>query len=132
MFELKYDPLVPPDPEEWLKLDESEKIFIIQKYHEDAGIEIEGMDMHAILHQIVENQLAQELPDVEEAMERLQFQGLDRHEAIHAISTVLLNFFWELIQEGKDLNGLDPNEAYFRELRKLTKKSWYREMRKQK
>ncbi|MGY4511289.1 hypothetical protein [Bradyrhizobium sp. USDA 3650] len=46
--------------------------------------------MHAVIHAVVESQIAdRELP-VRAAAQRLMSEGLDRHEAIHAIRSVLV------------------------------------------
>ena len=126
----EYDPLKAPDPQQWLKMDETERLTLVEKYHEKMNVELEDPRMHAIMHVIVENQLAENIPDVVEAMERLQFQKLNRHNAIHAIATVLADFFWELIRRGKSYSDMPAEEAYLKELRKLTKRSWYRKIRK--
>ncbi len=52
------------------------------------GIDLPDLNIHATVHQIVENQLAENFPDVVEALDRLMHQGLNRHEAIHAIASV--------------------------------------------
>src|SRR4051812_21112742 len=46
--EYQYDPLVAPVPEEWIELDESERIWLIRDYHRRAGIALPDSDMHAM------------------------------------------------------------------------------------
>ncbi|MCK1378669.1 hypothetical protein IVB33_11685 [Bradyrhizobium sp. 24] len=83
--------------------------------------------MHAVIHTIMENQLADaELP-VRGTAQRLMSEGLDRHEAIHAIGSVLVGYLNDrmrgLRSGGGDLDTRseqDLKEAYFAELEALT------------
>ena len=120
-----YDPLIPPDPKAWLALDEGERIVMIEEYHEAHPTGIPGPDAHAIIHAIVENQVAEgdTLP-VSEKLRQLMAQGLDRHEAIHAIGSVLAKHVFA-IAKGKTTTG-DPNIAYFRALKRLNARKWLR------
>jgi hypothetical protein len=86
----RYDPLIPPDPAEWLSLDEGERLALVQDYHEKANNEILGMPLHATIHAIIENQLAEGGDRVIVAnFERVLAGGLNRHEAIHAMGSAL-------------------------------------------
>jgi len=80
-----YDPLEAPDPEEWMALDEQERIDLVRDYHRRAGIRLPNEKLHATLHAIVEAQIAlgDETPAGRIA-QRLISEGLDRHDAIHA------------------------------------------------
>src|SRR3954466_13544420 len=82
----QYDPLVAPAAEEWLELDESERIWLVQDYHRRMRIELPDAQVHAMIHAVVENQIAagDALP-VQRTMQRLLSEGLDRHDALHAI-----------------------------------------------
>lgn len=68
------------------------------------------MNLHALAHVIVENQLAEDLPEARRALERLLGEGLDRHDAIHAIASVLMGHFWNLLK--KPQGPGDPNVPY--------------------
>ena len=118
----EYDPYQDPDPEEWLMTDEGDRTALIEIYHEDAGIDVPNLLVHATIHCIVENQVAMgdEIP-VKEAFLRLMKEGLDRHEAVHAVGTVLIQHLHDL-----ELNKIksDPNEHYYRNLKKFTAKKW--------
>nr|WP_294517133.1 hypothetical protein [uncultured Rhodopila sp.] len=120
-----YDPLIPPNPKTWLALDEAERIVMIEDYHEAQDIEIPGADLHAIIHAIIENQVAEgdALP-VREKLRQLMAQGIDRHEAIHAIGSVLIKHI-AAITQGKTTTD-DPNIPYFRALKRLNAKKWLR------
>ncbi|HHI78554.1 MAG TPA: DUF1841 domain-containing protein [Planctomycetes bacterium] len=125
---MKYDPLTGPDSEWWLGLEEQEKLALILEQHELSGVEIPGIRLHAAIHTVVENQLAMGIPDVQETLDRLVADGLDRHEALHAIGRVLADLIYDTIHQHWDWKNLDPMpEGYFRELRELTVEKW-REM----
>jgi hypothetical protein len=49
-------------------------------------------------------------------------EGLDRHEAIHAIGSILMSIVFDVSQE-PDVGG-DINARYSRELTTLTAASW--------
>jgi hypothetical protein len=71
----------------------------------------------------VENQLAEGIEAVRETLERLMSEGLDRHEGIHAIGSVLAEHLSNLMRNGPK-KGTDTNEPYFRRLRSLTASTW--------
>jgi hypothetical protein len=72
---------------------------------------------------VVENQIAEgdALP-VRRTLERLMSEGLDRHDAVHAIGTVLIGHMNDLMKAGH-VEG-DPNLPYFAELERLTAAGW--------
>lgn len=57
MIEL-YDPMKAPDPDAWLALDEASRIILVMDYHSVAGKETAGDHLHAIVHVVIENQIA--------------------------------------------------------------------------
>ena len=61
---MRYDPLRPPDAEQWLDLGEMERMDLVADYHRCARIKLPNPRLHATLHVIVENQifLADETP----------------------------------------------------------------------
>jgi hypothetical protein len=91
-----YDPDKAPDAGEWLGLDEQERIRLARSYHEAARIKLPSAKAHAVIHAAVENQIATGFGPSCRAIERLQKEGLTRHEAIHAIGSVLAAFIHEL------------------------------------
>ena len=121
-----YDPLVAPDSEVWLALDEGERLILIEQYHRDADVDLPNFAVHAAIHAAVENQLASNLAPVCEAFTRLMSEGLNRHDAIHAIGSVLAAQLFELMRVGK-AEPTEPNERYFRSLRELTAARWLRD-----
>jgi len=120
----EYDPLEGPDPREWLAMDEGERIQLVLDYHRRAGIEVPNEVLHAVFHAVVENQaaLGEETP-VREALERLMGEGLDRHEAIHAVGCVLAEHMWGVMGGEVSEEG-DLRAAYFEDVRRLTVGRW--------
>ncbi|WP_246740347.1 SEC-C metal-binding domain-containing protein [Bradyrhizobium sp. LCT2] len=129
----RYDPLVEPHPDQWLALDEQERIDLVLAYHRHAGIRLPREQLHAVIHAIVENQIADaELP-VRRTAQRLMSEGLDRHDAVHAIGSVLAGHINDQMREIKsDADHADmppdrdPNADYFAELEALTAEGWLR------
>ena len=122
---MRYDAGIAPVPKAWLALDEAEQVALVTVYHHRLHEEIPNVDIHAALHVIVENQLAQELVLAKDALARLCAEGLDRHEAIHAIGSVVLKYVWDLLRGGAKPS--DPNAPYFQALKGLTANSWREE-----
>ena len=121
-----YDPLVAPEPVAWLAAGEQHRIDIVATYHRRHGFKAGSLPAHAAIHAVVENQIAEgdRLP-VRGVLLRLMDEGIDRHEAIHAIGSVLASHFNELVRN-RDVR-LPPDESnavYFAELERLTADDW--------
>jgi hypothetical protein len=121
---LRYDPLKKPDANRWLKLDESVRLRMVLTYHRKKKFDLPNENMHAVIHVVVENQVAlgDETP-VEATLKRMMDEGLDRHDAIHAVGSVLAAQIWDIMQGNVGDDG-DPNLAYAEELSQLTAKQW--------
>jgi hypothetical protein len=121
----RYDPLKAPDPQEWLALDEQERIAFAREYHRRARIRVPNETAHATAHAVVESQIAHgdETPARRTAA-RLMNEGLDRHEAVHAIGMVLFEFMFDLMNAPE--SPADPNAPYFAALERLTAEEWRR------
>ena len=121
----KYDPMVAPDPDTWLALDESERLDLVGDFHTEHGIDLPNARLHAIAHVVVENQIAAGDPIlVPEKLRQLMAQGLDRHDAIHAIGSVLMGHLTDLAA-GR-MGDADPNRRYGSALRRLNARQWLR------
>jgi hypothetical protein len=116
-----YDPLVSPDANEWLELDESERMMAVEAYHEEAGEELPNGKMHAIIHTIVENQLAENLLETHRTLKRLMDDGLDRHDGVHAIGSVLSQHMFSAMTKTA---GKSANADYHKMLKALTVEKW--------
>lgn len=122
----RYDPYRPVDPQRWLALSDTKRLDMILEYHRRAEVHLPNPQIHAHFHAIVETQVAlgDEIP-VRATLERLMAEGLDRHDAIHAIGYVLSGHIYDLLKG--EIVEEDPNPAYFAALEKLTAESWLNE-----
>jgi len=122
--DMKYDASTPPDPKAWLEADEDERKDAIARYHrrfKGAHPRAESQLAHDTFHVIVENQLAMgEPPQARAALERLLGEGLDRHEAVHAIASRLTALVWETTTKAIPFSEKD----YASKLEALTAESW--------
>lgn len=122
---MRYDPDIPPSPSKWLALDEAERIALAERFHSDEDVVSPNIRVHAAIHATVETQLAMDLPSVVNALRRLQMEGLDRHEAIHAIGSVLAERIWNVLRAESSTG--DSNAEYFAALDRLNAVSWRRD-----
>ncbi len=120
----RYDPEVGPDSKEWLALDESERTLLVEQYHRDARIELpkRARSLHAMIHAVVENQLALDDQTVRGTLERLLRGGLARHQAVHAIGTVLIEYLHDLLNAKTP--SPDGHAPYYAALQQLTPEKW--------
>lgn len=95
---------------------------LVEQYHKKARVALPNRVLHATMHAVVENQLAEGIPVIQEALSRLMSEGLDRHDAVHAIASVLAEHTWRLLRN--EPVSSDPHERYFQALRVLTAKQW--------
>ncbi len=118
-----YDPNKTPNPEQWLAADEDEKTHLVEQYHRKQRIRLPKPRVHAVLHVIVENQVAmvEEIP-VHATLLKLMREGLNRHDAVHAVGTVSANHIFDLLKNKP--RDADVNAAYYRELEQLTAEGW--------
>ncbi len=123
----RYDALKKPNPQKWLGAEEAARIAAVKEYHFKNSVELPNEEIHALIHVTIENQIAlkDETP-VAEAMQRLMNEGLNRHDAIHAVGSVLGKFFWKVLN-GSDIESPDSwKDSYFKEVQALTKEKWYK------
>jgi len=119
---LKYDPELGVDKESWLDADEGVRIDAVLQYHKDINIRVPNIRIHAIVHQVVESQLAEGLEPVQQKLDELMADGLCRHDAIHAIATALAGVLFNIVKN--EPMQEDGNQAYFKKLATVTAKSW--------
>lgn len=120
---LTYDPFKTPDKDQWLEFDELERLDAIAEYHEAIEHELEedALYLHNTIHLIVENQLVEGVELLPETTAKLIRQGLDRHDAIHAIGAILVEDIIKILRG--ELDNFDLKK-YRRRLQKLTAKRW--------
>jgi hypothetical protein len=120
----KYDPDKNVDPGAWLAAGEGTRIHVATSYHRHAGVRLPNIRLHAAIHVIVENQLALAEPIVIETLARLQKEGLSRHDAVHAIGSILAKHINELLTQPPSVDHDDANAAYFDEVKRMTAADW--------
>jgi hypothetical protein len=120
----RYDPEIAAAPEDWLALDEGERILLVESYHRDARIPLpkRARTLHASIHVVVENQLALNDERVVRALARLMKEGLSRHDAIHAIGSIVTEEIYDLLKlrETPDV----AHAQYYAAIERLTAASW--------
>ena len=119
----EYNPSISPSPEDWLAMDQYERVELVREFlknHED-DLPDEAVKLHSLIHVIVENQLALGVEFIPEAVAKLIRQGLDRHEAIHAIGAIVSEDIIELMNGNN--TEFSPNQ-YRKKLEKITAKRW--------
>jgi hypothetical protein len=120
-----HDPDTPPAAAEWLALDEEERISLVSAYHERNQIALPDPQLHAVIHVVVENQIAMGEATVVQTLERLRSEGLSRHDAVHAIGSVLAEDLYTLMQE--QTGPADATyQKYLTRLRQLNANNWHR------
>jgi hypothetical protein len=116
-----YHPERTPESGWWLALSESQRLDLIEAYHQTLPPERQppSLTVHTALHAMVETQLAMAEPAViRAALDRLRQGGLRRHDAIHAIG-------WIAAEHLKNLaSGSGDPAAYAQTLAELTPERW--------
>ena len=118
----RYDPSQLPDPGEWLELDKQQRVDRVERYHRRAGIDLPNPTLHAAIHAVVENQLALNDEPVVRALARLRKEGLSRHDALHAIGSVVAEQIYDLLQL-KDTSETS-RARYYAAIERLNATQW--------
>jgi hypothetical protein len=100
-----YDPERPPDSRAWLTLELEERVRLVESYELSVAPKASAVETNPWLYVLVENYIAQGADHVLKAMDRLQTQGLSRHEAVRAIASVVMNWERKSRDEGGELNA---------------------------
>jgi hypothetical protein len=83
----------------------------------------DSAQLHFVIHVVIENQLALGEETVVRTLARLQAEGLGRHDALHAIGSVLAADLYELMHESSASTGA-TYARYLERLETLTAKNW--------
>jgi hypothetical protein len=120
----RYDPEMAPVGEDWLGLDEAERISLVEDYHRDARIPLpkRARTLHASMHVVVENQLASNDEPIVRALGRLLTGGLSRHDAIHAIGALVAEEVYDLLKQEEPAE--DVRARYYAAVERLTAATW--------
>jgi hypothetical protein len=86
-------------------------------------VELPNVEAHSLAHMIVENQLALNTQEFQEALRRLRIEGLSRHDAMHAIASVLLERLHHLMKQGSSARPTF-DEEYAKSRRYQTAERW--------
>jgi hypothetical protein len=114
---MTYDVDHPPTAEEWLAMDEGERIAAVQDAHARTRSPVGQNPLaHATIHVAVENRLAEGHAVVVAAYDRFRAAGLGRHTTIHARASVVTTHLLAAVQGGafdqdaadRDFAALDP------------------------
>jgi uncharacterized protein YoaH (UPF0181 family) len=119
-----YDPEIQPNAEDWFALDEQERISLAERFHRRAKIDLPSVKAHAAFHAIVENQIALNLGPAVRAIPRLMKQGLSRHDAIHAVASVLTDQLYEQAKAESHDSAEVLQARYDAEVERLNAKEW--------
>jgi len=122
---MRYNPDKAVDPAEWLAMDESEQQLAVDRYHKRAGVRLPSRRVHAIIHAAIETQVAQGQAAASRALERMQAEGLDRHDAIHAVGSVMAKHMFDIMKHGQSFD----ERAYGADLDALSAERWLAELR---
>lgn len=120
----RYDPDTAPLAQAWLSLDETERIRMVEIYHREARVDLPkaARKLHASIHTVVENQLALNDEPVVRAFTRLRKEGLSRHDAIHAIGSVVAEWIYDLHKEQHTSDSARAH--YYAAVERLTAATW--------
>lgn len=119
-----YNPDKPLNISEWLVLDDEQRKILVSNFHESTEEEFQddgALTMHCYMHVVVENQIATNVDLVSETVTKLVRQGLSRHEALHAISAIIVEDIFDMLKGTK--SEFCPKK-YRRKLEKITAKRW--------
>lgn len=119
----RYNAFESPDAATWLEQDDQERVEVVLQYHRRTREGLPDARLHALIHVVVENQIAvgEELP-VRATVARLMDEGLDRHDAIHAVGSLLAGAMFDLVKGGT--GSRDPDQEYLMNLQGLSATEW--------
>lgn len=123
---MTYDPLVDPVPSQWLRLSEQERIDAVLEHHLGDGLEPSRATLHAVTHVVVENILAEDAVDGASAkLRELIADGLDRHDAIHALGTAVAEIIFGALRSPDQPTTEEQRQQRLAErIAEVTAQSW--------
>ena len=75
--------------------------------------------LHATFHAIAENQIADPATPARATCERLMAEGLNRHDAVHAVGSVIAGQVFDATK-----SELKPEDHYWQEMERLKASDW--------
>jgi hypothetical protein len=121
---ISYNPTTPPNPSVWLELAEDERIRIVSLFHMVNRLKTGIEQGHAAVHVIVENQIAMGIEPTVRAIARLQTQGLSRHDALHAIGSVISSYVFEATRTPEEAEPGNLQAQISAAIERLDARSW--------
>jgi hypothetical protein len=121
---LEYKPSEQPDAKVWLTSTEAARIAAVERFHKAAKIKLPKTQGHAAFHVIVENQIAEGYEPTVRAIGRLTSEGLDRHEAVHAISSVISEFIFNATKSPERQSPEETKAIIGAGIERITAKEW--------
>jgi hypothetical protein len=107
-------------------MSEDEQIYVVSRYHRRRRPRAPKPEFHVAVHVIVETQIAQDDPAlVAPTVARLQAEGLDRHQAVHAVATILTPLLASAGNES--MSSEELAKAYDEGLARMTAERWRRQ-----
>lgn len=119
-----YNPAKNPSRQEWLALDDDQRVDLVTHFHTKIGDIGEHQSSHALIHTVLETQIAENTPGVRDAIGRLRKQGLNRHDAIHALGTVLAEHMHNLAHSNYS-DDEEPTQIYLEKISAFNASDWY-------
>src|SRR3989337_1358121 len=110
----------PVDAAEWLALDEGEQQLVVERYHKRARIRLPSRRVPAIIQAAIETQVGQGHAAASRALERMRAEGLDRHDAVHAVGSVMAKHMFDIMKHGQTFD----EKAYATDLDALSAERW--------
>jgi hypothetical protein len=120
----EYNPSEQPDAKVWLKSTEADRIVAVERFHKAAKIKLPNTRGHAAFHVIVENQIAEGYEPTVRAIVRLTADGLDRHEAVHAVGSVISEFVFNVTKSPGNQSPEETKAIISAGIERITAKAW--------
>src|SRR5262249_50308914 len=101
---LVYDADRAPEPRVWQAADEGTRLLAIRRHHATLAKhpELPNPGLHHPMHDVLENQLAAGVPaETAATIARLVAEGANRHEAVHAVASVVVGEVHAMVRDGR-------------------------------
>jgi len=90
------------------EMDETWKLGELASYPQEINGMVVNPFVHTVLHLIVDLQIQSETPEyVESTFGRLQNEGMEEHEALHAIIAIYADLYFSNFRKGGSFSYLD-------------------------
>ncbi len=90
------------------EMDETWKLGELASYPQEINGMVVNPFVHTVLHLIVDTQISSESPEyVEDTFARLRDEGMEEHEALHAIIAIYADLYFSNFRKGGSFSYLD-------------------------